>query len=217
MKKKLVLFGLFFLLLLTVFYFMLFQGNDYYKVKLPVLSHVQDFRFISQNGKAVSRNDMVGKVYVTEYFFTTCKGICPKMNENMKQVFEKFKDHGDFAIISHTSMPETDSVPLMKKYEAKLIGGNPAYPAKWYFLTGQKDSLYRMARESYLLDNDKNPTANIADRFIHTQFFALVDKDQQVRGIYDGLKTEELKQLEDDIEKLLEETSSGRTVQHSGF
>ena len=204
MKKKLLGLGIFFLLLLALFYFMLFHGTDYYKVKLPVLSHVQNFSFISQNGKTISRNDLEGKVYVTEYFFTTCKGICPKMNENMKQVFEKFRDRSDFAIISHTAMPETDSVPLMKRYEEKMIGLNPAYPAKWYFLTGQKDSLYRMASESYLLDNEKNSVGNIADRFIHTQFFALVDKEQQVRGIYDGLKTDELNQLEKDIEKLLD-------------
>jgi protein SCO1/2 len=109
------------------------------------------------------------------------------MNANMRDVFEKFKNEKSFAVLSHTSMPETDSVPLMKLYEEKMIGKNPQYAAKWYFVTGTKDSLYNMARQSYLLDNDKNNNVNIEDHFIHTQFFALVDKQKRVRGIYDGL------------------------------
>lgn len=205
MKKKIVIYSLFFIGLLIAFYAMLFSGNDYSKVKLPVLSYVQDFHFTSQNGNTISLQDLQGKVYVSEYFFTTCKGICPKMNANMKQVYEKFKNNPDFAIVSHTSMPETDSVPLMKQYEKKMIGADPHFAAKWYFLTGRKDSLYRMAKESYLLDDEKNTSADINDRFIHTQFFALVDKDQRVRGVYDGLKQEELKKLESDIQNLLKE------------
>lgn len=205
MKKKLLLFAGFFVVLLTVFYFLLFSGTDYYKSKLPVLNYVQDFTFTGQNGNTVNRHNVEGKVYVTEYFFTTCKGICPKMNKNMKIVFDKFKNESDFAIVSHTSMPETDSVPLMKNYEEKLIGKNPEYPAKWYFVTGSKDSLYKMARVSYLLDNDKNNSINIKDHFIHTQFFALVDKQMRVRGIYDGLKPDEIDKLEKDITKLLKE------------
>src|SRR5690606_12411430 len=104
-----------------------------------------------------------------------------------------------------TSMPETDSVPLMKAYEEKLIGKDPQYAAKWYFVTGSKDSLYKMARQSYLLDNVKNNQLNIEDNFIHTQFFALVDKQKRVRGIYDGLKLDEIARLEKDIKELLSE------------
>ncbi|MEO7960129.1 MAG: SCO family protein [Ginsengibacter sp.] len=217
MKKKLIWFGCFFLVLLAVFYFFLFSGTDYYKVKLPVLNYVQNFSFTGQNGNVVDNHDIEGKVYVTEYFFTTCKGICPKMNANMKGIYEKFKNDDNFAIVSHTSMPETDSVPLMKKYEEKMIGANPGYPAKWYFVTGSKDSLYKMARESYLLDNDKNNSLNINDHFIHTQFFALVDKEQRVRGIYDGLKQDELEKLEKDIAALLKEPVEKGSFNHSPF
>jgi protein SCO1/2 len=202
MKKKLLWFGGFFVLLMTAFYFLLFAGTDYYKVKLPVLNYVQDFSFTDQNNDEVSQQNVNGKVYVAEYFFTTCKGICPKMNANMKTIFDKFKNDKDFAIVSHTSMPETDSVPLMKAYEDKMIGNNPDFPAKWYFVTGTKDSLYKIAK-SYLLDNDKNNNENIKDHFIHTQFFSLVDKQGRVRGIYDGLKTDELDRLKKDIEILL--------------
>lgn len=217
MKKKLLIFSLFFVVLLTAFYFFLFSGTNYYKSKLPILSYVQDFQFVSQDDKPVNQHNVEGKVYVTDYFFTTCKGICPKMNANMKNVYDKFKNESDFAVVSHTSMPETDSVPLMKKYEEKMIGTNPQYPAKWYFVTGSKDSLYKMARVSYLLDNDKNNSINIKDHFIHTQFFALVDKSMRVRGIYDGLKPDEIDRLEQDIARLLKEPEEKGSFNHSPF
>lgn len=217
MKKKLLLFGAFFIMLITVFYFLLFSGTDYYKVKLPVMSYVQDFSFTGQDGNTVNEHNVDGKVYVADYFFTTCKGICPKMNANLATIFDKFKNDSDFAIVSHTSMPETDSVPLMKAYEEKMIGKNPQFAAKWYFVTGTKDSLYKMARQSYLLDNDKNNSINIKDHFIHTQFFSLVDKDRRVRGIYDGLKQDELERLQKDIEALLKEPANGGIFNHSTF
>lgn len=208
MKKKLIFYSIFFAALIGMFYFLLSFTKGFFDVKLPTMSYVQDFSFTDQNGKTITGNDVNGKVYATEYFFTTCKGICPKMNANMKGVFEKFKNEKDFAIISHTSMPETDSVPLLKAYEEKMIGPNPHYAAKWYFVTGDKDSLYKMARQSYLLDNDKNNSINIAEAFIHTQFFALVDKQKRVRGIYDGLKPAEIAQMEIDIATLLKEKDS---------
>lgn len=213
MKKKLIIYGTFFILLLGGFLFVLSLTKGFFDVKLPVMSYVQDFSFTDQNNQTVNGHSLDGKVYVTEYFFTTCKGICPKMNANMKNVFEKFKNEKDFAVLSHTSMPETDSVPLMKLYEEKMIGKNPQYAAKWYFVTGTKDSLYNMARQSYLLDNNKNNNVNIEDHFIHTQFFALVDKQKRVRGIYDGLKLNEIARLDEDIAELLKEPVENRNDQ----
>ncbi|MGL6266537.1 MAG: SCO family protein, partial [Chitinophagaceae bacterium] len=134
-------------------------------------------------------------------FFTTCKGICPKMNRNMKLVYEELKKEPDFIILSHTVDPETDSVARLKHY-ADSIG---ASIQNWWFLTGTKESLYKSARESYLLDNQENSSKNIADQFIHTQFFALVDRNGQVRGIYDGLKQEEIQQLIVDTRILLKD------------
>lgn len=213
MKKKLIVYSIFFILLVGAFWFFLSTTKGFFDVKLPVMNYVQDFSFTDQNGKTVTEHNFDGKVYVTEYFFTTCKGICPKMNANMKNVYEKYKNENDFAILSHTSMPETDSVPLMKAYEEKMIGTNPQYAAKWYFVTGSKDSLYKMARQSYLLDNDKNNAINIEDNFIHTQFFALVDRQKRVRGIYDGLKLDEIARLETDIKDLLKEPIDKNAVQ----
>ena len=106
--------GGFFIVLMAAFYYFLFAGTDYYKAKLPVLTYVQNFAFTDQDGNTVAQKNLEGKVYVTEYFFTTCKGICPKMNYNMKTIYEKYKSEPDFAIVSHTCMPEVDSVPLMK-------------------------------------------------------------------------------------------------------
>ena len=217
MKKKIFFYVGFFVVLITAFFFFLFSGTDYYKVKLPVMNYVQDFSFTGQDGSTVNEHDVDGKVYVADYFFTTCKGICPKMNANLATIFEKFRNDSDFAIVSHTSLPETDTVPLLKAYEEKMIGKNPQFAAKWYFVTGTKDSLYKMARQSYLLDNDKNNSINIKDHFIHTQFFALVDKQRRVRGIYDGLKDDELQRLQEDIEKLLQEPDNGNIFNHSNF
>ena len=212
MKKKLIWIGGFFIVLMAAFYFILFAGTDYYKAKLPVLNYVQNFSFTDQDGKQLTQNKMTGKVYIAEYFFTTCKGICPKMNANMKTVYDQFKNEADFAIISHTCMPEVDSVPLMKAYAKKMEAG-----PNWFFVTGSKDSLYKMARESYLLDNEKNNGENIKDQFIHTQFFAVVDKEGRVRGVYDGLKKDELEKLSRDIKDLLREKKSATVFNNSTF
>jgi protein SCO1/2 len=195
-------------LLLTGFYVSLSFTKGFFDVKLPVMSYVQDFSFMDQNGQTVTGKTVQGDIYVTNYFFTTCKGICPKMNFNLKGVYDKFKEHKDFAVISHSSMPETDSVPLLKAYEEKMLPDDHNNPAKWYFVTGDKDSLYKMARQSYLLDNPNNNSVNINEAFIHTQFIALVDKQKRVRGIYDGLKPTELARLETDIQKLFAEKKS---------
>lgn len=219
MKRKYWLYVGFFIALIGVFYFLLFAGTDYYKVKLPILTYVQDFSFTDQNNKLVTERNVSGKVYVAEYFFTTCKGICPKMNANMKKIYDKFKGDSGFAILSHTCMPETDSAPLLKAYEQKMIGADSGQrePNNWYFLTGSKNSLYKMARESYLLDNEKNNSLNIADQFIHTQFFALVDKQRRLRGVYDGLREEELNKLSTDIKDLLRETKDPQAGISSPF
>lgn len=203
MKKKILTYSIFAVVLLTGFYISLSFTKGYFDVKLPVMSYVQNFSFTDQNGQPVSGKSVDGKVYVTNYFFTTCKGICPKMNFNLKGVYDKFKNDKDFAVISHSSMPETDSVALLKAYEEKMLPDDHHNAAKWYFVTGDKDSLYKMARQSYLLDNPNNNSINIDEAFIHTQFIALVDKQKRVRGIYDGLKPDELARLEKDITKLL--------------
>lgn len=215
-RKKILLYSSFFIGLLLIYFLFVFWGTDNWKTRLPLLSGaVQPFSFTTENNTPFTQKDMLGKVCVVNYFFTTCKGICPRMNGNLKEVYDKFKNNPDFLIVSHTSDPATDSAATLKRYAAKMkVNTNT-----WIFLTGKKDSLYKQARDSYLLDDPKNAVVNINDQFLHTQFLALVDKNGNLRGqIYDGLKKEELKQLEDDITLLLTEKNSsfsGSNFTHS--
>ncbi len=232
MSKKGWFYIVFFTVLLSVFYFFIMKDYDFSSSPLQIINPaVPAFSFINQDGKTISQKETDDKVYVVEYFFTTCKGICPKMNANMKRVYEQYKDRSDFMIISHTCMPEVDSVPLLKLYEQKMINGqlikavDGSYSMSnlpisqnlqnfnWNFVTGSKDSLYKMARIGYIIDNQKpDSIQNIANQFIHTQFFALVDRYRRVRGIYDGLKEDEIQKLILDIKGVLKEK-----VDHTRF
>lgn len=235
MKKKWMWYVGFFILLFALYYIFVFSQTDISQSNLPVINNnVASFSFTNQDGKKITEKDVEGKVYVTEYFFTTCKGICPKMNTNMRRIYDEYKNDSNFMIISHTCMPETDSVPLLKKYEAKMLLGKlvknegngyfldadsallaQPVPANtnWNFVTGDKTSLYSMARHSYLIDNNKSDTTEkIKDQFIHTQLFALVDKQTRVRGIYDGLKENEIQKLLKDINGLLKENYQNRSL-----
>lgn len=230
MGKKLLVYVIFFAVLLAGFYLLVFSDYDFSKSNLQIrIDNVQDFSFINQNGKTITERDVDGKVYVAEYFFTTCKGICPKMNANMRRVYDAFKDEPDFMILSHSCMPETDSIPLLKAYEARMLDGKlmknadgsykieyntagksllpKSLNSNWNFVTGDKAALYKMARQSYGIDNGKpDSTQIIQDQFIHTQFFALVDKQRRVRGmVYDGLSNDEVDNLIRDIKGLLKE------------
>jgi protein SCO1/2 len=204
MRKKSVFYIVFFTLLVVGFYFVLRQIIPGYGVRtFQVLNQVRPFSFTDQEGKTVTEQTVQGKVYVAEYFFTSCTGICPILNGNMKTIYEKFRNEPGFVILSHTCDPETDSVARLKRYADSLKVDN----SRWLFLTGSKESLYNAARVSYLLDDPTNNLKqSINDQFLHTQFFALVDKNGKVRKkIYDGLKKDELKELEGDIAVLLKE------------
>jgi protein SCO1 len=201
MSKKFWLYALFFGVLLIVFYAAAFWGTGFWKPQLPVLSQVRPFVFVNQQGDTVTEENTAKKIYAVEFFFTTCKGICPRMNKNMLRVYNEFKNEKDFLILSHTVDPETDSAAKLKRY-ADSMGVDTG---KWWFLTGTKNDLYTAARQSYLLDDQNINKAKIEEQFLHTQLFALVDKEKKVRGIYDGLKEEELLQLMKDIRKLLSE------------
>jgi protein SCO1/2 len=210
MSRKAKILTAFFVVLVVAFYLFLKGAVPGYGDRtFQVLNDVKPFSFTNQEGQRITEQNVQGKVYVVEYFFTSCTGICPILNDNMKVIYEKYKHEPDFMILSHTCDPETDSVSTLKRYADSL----QADPSKWLFLTGTKDSLYNAARVSYLLDDPKNNMQNIADQFLHTQFFALVDKNGKVRKkIYDGLKKKELKELERDIQVLLDEPAAQTSV-----
>ena len=202
MSKKTVFYVTFFLILVIGFYWVMTKLiPDFNKSRFEPIGRVLPFSFTDQDGNSFTENNIAGKVFVAEYFFTTCKSICPRMNGNMKKVFETFKNENNFLILSHTCDPETDSAARLKKY-ADSIGANTS---RWVFLTGRKDSLYHQARYSYKIDDPNNNLQNIEEDFLHSQFFALVDKKGRVKKIYDGLKPSEVDQMIDDIKQLLKE------------
>ena len=202
MGKKAIGYGVFFIILTGVFFYFVFAGTDNWRAKLPTVSYVKPFYFTNQDGKTIDEDDLKGKVTVVEYFFTTCKGICPKMNGSLKKIYEEYKGEPDFMILAHTVQPETDSVARLKFYADSM----KIDTKKWVLVTGRKDSLYKAARGSYLLDDPANSVEKLEDQFIHTQFLALVDKGGNVRGgVYDALKKDEMEKLSKDIKGLLKE------------
>ncbi len=202
MSKKGWLYTGFFAVLVLLFYFILTRIiPGFTDRKTAPVSYLRPFSFLDQDGKTVTEKEVAGKVFVAEYFFTTCKGICPRMNNNMKKVYEAMKGEKDFLILSHTCDPETDSSPVLKEY-ADSLGVDTR---QWIFLTGRKDSLYNMARVSYTIDDPANNLKSLEDDFLHTQHWALVDRNGDVRAIYDGLKQSEVKALIRKARKLLTE------------
>ena len=200
-KKKLIYIG-FFVGLALIFYLVLtLIIPGFGKKTSPPISFVRPFSFTNQDGKAVTEKTIAGKVYVAEYFFTHCEGICPTMNNNMRLVYEQLKNDTNFLILSHTCDPDRDSVGQIKHYADSM----KVDTRQWIFLTGRKDSLYSAARVSYTIDDPANNLKSIDDQFIHSQFWALVDKNGEVKKVYDGLKASEVKELIRTARQLLKE------------
>jgi protein SCO1/2 len=200
-----------FFLLLTVAFFVvvvpMIQESEAKKPSLPIIGnnqnhHVQPFSFTDQDGKTITEKDVAGKICVVEYFFATCKGMCPKMNENMKLVYDRYKADDRVLILSHTVDPEHDSAAVLKQYGDRF-GADARH---WKFLTGDKKQLYDMARYSYLINAEQDTTGVSIDKdFIHDKHFVLVDGQGRIRGFYDGLDAEAVKKLNTDIATLLKE------------
>ncbi len=160
---------------------------------------VKPFLFTNQYNEKVTEETVKGKIYVTDFFFTTCQSICPVMSSELERVYKEFANNPDILILSHTVSPEEDSVNVLMAY-AKLHG---VKDKRWLFLTGDKKHLYDMARTGYLLNNESGNGDE--DDFIHTQNFALVDKDRHLRGFYDGTDSAEVSRLMIDIKLLQQE------------
>jgi protein SCO1 len=190
----------FFVILIGAFWAILWFMSDVLKKKVVAISIVQPFNFINQDSNTITTNSVKNKVYIAEFFFTTCTGICPKMNTNLKQlVYEKYKHDTNFVILSHTVTPDIDDANRLRKYADSL----KVDTKRWHFLTGKKEWLYDAARKSYLVDDPKN---NITDTmFLHTQFVALVDKQLRVRAIYDATYKQEMMECNNKIAELLKE------------
>ncbi len=159
---------------------------------------IADFSLTNQNGKTITQADYKDKIYVADFFFTTCQTICPIMTEHMVQIQEKLKDDDAVMLLSHTVTPEIDTVAQLKKYALEK-GVNDA---KWNLVTGDKKEIYDLARKSYLAAKDVPFQQN---DLVHTENFVLIDKMKRIRGFYDGTDPEAIENLLHDISILKQE------------
>lgn len=163
-----------------------------------VYHSIADFAFVNQVGDTLRKKDMAGKIYVADFFFTSCPTICPVMKKEMLRVYEQFKGEPNFRILSHSIDPTHDTQAVLKDYAEKL--GVPD-AATWNFLTGDQEKIFEIGQTSYM-------TTAMADElepggFLHSGAFLLVDQQGRIRGVYDGTKTEQVDRLLADIPKLL--------------
>ena len=163
-----------------------------------VYHSIADFAFVNQIGDTIRKEDMAGKIYVADFFFTTCPTICPVMKKEMLRVYEQFKGEPNFRILSHSIDPSHDTQVVLKDYAEKL--GVPD-AATWNFLTGDQEKIFEIGQTSYMtttMADDMEPGG-----FLHSGAFLLVDQQGRIRGVYDGTKTEQVDRLLADIPKLL--------------
>ena len=157
---------------------------------------IAPFQFVDQDSVNVTNSTFKGKIYVTDFFFTTCRTICPIMKTQMLRVYEATKEMPDVLILSHTIDPEYDTVALLRDFARRLgVESN-----RWHFVTGAKDSIYKIAQTSYFATAMEDKTE--PDGFIHSGAFLLIDKQGRIRGKYDGTKEDDVNRLIVDIERL---------------
>jgi protein SCO1/2 len=157
---------------------------------------IADFSLVNQNGDTITEQDYENKIYIADFFFTTCPSICPVMTKNMATIQEKIMDDEEILLLSHSVTPEIDSVPQLKKYALE----KGVVDRKWNLVTGDKKQIYNLARKSYLAvktDGDGGPYD-----MIHTENFILIDKEKRIRGTYDGTDPEEIESLLKDLKIL---------------
>jgi len=154
---------------------------------------IDNFAFTNQNGKIITQDNYEGKIYVADFFFTTCPTICPIMTDNMVWLQEKIKNFPEVMLLSHSVTPDIDSVPVLKKYAIE----KGVIDSKWNLVTGDKKEIYYIARKSYLAVKTGKPE-DLYD-MVHTENFILVDQKRRIRGFYDGTNLDDVKKLYEDI------------------
>ena len=169
------------------------EGTD------TVYHTIAPFRFIDQDSNVVNNATFAGKIYVADFFFTSCRTICPIMKTQMLRVYDSIQNENDVLILSHTIDPEYDTVALLHDFADRL----GVKSEKWHFVTGERDSIYNIAQTSYFATAMEDKTE--PDGFIHSGAFLLIDKEQRIRGKYDGTKEDDVNRLLADIRKLQRE------------
>ncbi|WP_417352832.1 SCO family protein [Flavobacterium alkalisoli] len=161
---------------------------------------IADFAFVNQNGDTITQKDYEGKVYVADFFFTTCPTICPIMTDNMVWLQDKIKDNPDVMLLSHSVTPDIDSPEVLKDYaEKKGVIEN----GRWNLVTGDKKDIYYIARKSYLAV--KTTTSDELYDMVHTENFILVDQKGRIRGFYNGTNLDQEVEGEKNVKQLLED------------
>jgi protein SCO1/2 len=171
-------------------------GNRYYENGDTVFHQIGHFQFVDQDSAIITNENLDGKIYVADFFFTSCRTICPIMKTQMLRVYEATREMNDVLLVSHTIDPEYDTIALLLDYAERL----GVKSDRWHFLTGQKDSIYKVAQTSYFataMEDKSEP-----DGFIHSGAFLLVDKKGRIRGKYDGTKEMDVNRLIADIKRL---------------
>ncbi len=161
---------------------------------------IPSFSFINQNSEIITNEDYTGKIYVADFFFTTCPSICPKLTKQMNALQSIYNDDDDVMLLSHSVMPWKDSVDVLKKYAVS----NNIIDAKWNLVTGDKDELYTIARQGYFADEDFVKTQD-ESAFIHSENFILIDKKGRIRGVYNGTLEIETERIVKHIKLLKQE------------
>ncbi|MEP3209591.1 MAG: SCO family protein [Maribacter sp.] len=161
---------------------------------------IPDFKLVNQLGDTITQETFDDKIYIADFFFTSCPGICLKMTGNMLKLQEEFKNDDEIALLSHSVTPSIDSVAILKKYAEK----NAIVDGKWHLATGDKTAIYELGRNQYFVENDLGVPKDIND-FLHTENFLLIDKNKHIRGIYNGLNRASIAQLVTDIKALKKE------------
>ncbi|WP_303316030.1 SCO family protein [Flavivirga abyssicola] len=167
-----------------------FNSTDFTPEWDKATHKIPEFSFTNQNGEVVTNITYKNKIYIADFFFTSCPGICPKLTKNMGDLQKTYMNDEDIMLLSHTVMPWKDSVSVLKDYAKKY----DINATKWHLVTGDKDALYNIARTGYFADEDFMKTQDESD-FIHTENFVLIDKQGYIRGVYNGT-------LEIDVERL---------------
>jgi protein SCO1 len=160
---------------------------------------IPDFEFINQDSVEITQKNFAGKIYVADFFFTTCPTICPKMKTQMLRIFKKFKDNPNVAILSHSIDPRHDTPAVLKEFSKNLGIQN----SMWTMVTGDKAKIYEIGQKSYMVSATDDPTQ--PGGIVHSGAFILVDKNRHIRGIYDGTEPERVDKLMEDMEVLLKE------------
>jgi protein SCO1/2 len=161
---------------------------------------VQPFSLLDQDGMRVTEETFAGHIYVANFFFVSCPGICPRMSGNLETLQAAFRDDPDVLFLSHSVTPEMDSVPMLKMYADK----HHAVSGKWHLVTGSRAEIYTLARESYFADDSKDVPENTGD-LLHTEKMFLVDKHGHLRGVYNGVLPAEMTRIEEDVRLLKSE------------